>query len=67
MAHDRPNPTAVRRLVTTAEITGFVLLNVLLWVSYGRRRLHLRAQGAVARWDNAFAHGRTRPRARRAT
>jgi hypothetical protein len=61
MAHDRASPTVVRRMITTAEITGFVLLNALLWVSYGRRRLHLRAQGAVTRWDNDFAHGRTRP------
>jgi hypothetical protein len=49
---------ALRRAATATEITGFALLNVVLWVAYARRRVRWRAQGTFDRWEHEFIHGR---------
>jgi len=52
----------IRRAATTTELTGFVLLNAVVWLAYARRRLRWRARGTFDRWEHEFIYGRAHRR-----
>ena len=53
------------RAVMFTEFGGLALLELLLWLSYRRRHLRWRAQGAFARWENdVVRRGPRHPRSR---
>jgi hypothetical protein len=55
-----PPAKGLQRAVVFTEIGGLALLELLWWVSYRRRHLRWRAQGAFSRWENDVI--RRRPR-----
>ena len=67
VARRHPGPRSstlhhLARAMPLIELGALVLFQAIWWVSYRRRRLGWRAQGALARGEQ----GRTRPRVERA-